>query len=97
MSFEIPVPEGHNAVVFVRRGAITVGEEQKPVEQQGVALMHRGGNALRLSAAEANTEILLLGGEPIDEPIAARGPFVMNTHEEIMQANHDFMNGKMGR
>ena len=59
--------------------------------------MHRGGNALRLSAAEANTEILLLGGEPIDEPIAARGPFVMNTHEEIMQANHDFMNGKMGR
>jgi redox-sensitive bicupin YhaK (pirin superfamily) len=97
VSFEIPVPEGHNAVVFVRRGAITVGEEQKPVEQQGVALMHRGGNALRLSAAEANTEILLLGGEAIDEPIAARGPFVMNTHEEIMQANKDFMNGKMGR
>ena len=37
------------------------------------------------------------GEEPIDEPIAARGPFVMNTHEEILQANKDFMNGKMGR
>ena len=39
---------------------------------------------------------MVLGGEPIDEPIAARGPFVMNTQEEIMQANMDFMSGKMG-
>jgi redox-sensitive bicupin YhaK (pirin superfamily) len=97
VSFDVPVPEGHNTIVFVRRGAITVGEEAKPVNPQGVALMHLGGDVLRLSATEANTEVLLLAGEPIDEPIAARGPFVMNTHEEIMQANKDFMNGLMGR
>ena len=97
VSFDVPVPEGHNTIVFVRRGAITVGEEAKPVNPQGVALMHLGGVVLRLSATEANTEVLLLAGEPIDEPIAARGPFVMNTHEEIMQANKDFMNGLMGR
>lgn len=97
VSFDVPVPEGHNTIVFVRRGAITVGEEAKPVNPQGVALMHLGGDVLRLSATEADTEVLLLAGEPIDEPIAARGPFVMNTHEEIMQANKDFMNGLMGR
>ena len=97
VSFDVPVPEGHNTIVFVRRGAITVGEEAKPVNPQGVALMHLGGDVLRLSATEADTEVLLLAGEPIDEPIAARGPFVMNTHEEIMQANKDFMNGRMGQ
>jgi len=74
-----------------------VGEAAQPVEQQGVALMHLGGNMLRLSATEADTEVLLLGGEPIDEPIAARGPFVMNTQQEIMQANKDFQNGKFGQ
>ncbi len=48
--FDIPIPEGHNTMVFVRRGGIKVGETQKQVEQQGVALMHIGGNVLRLSA-----------------------------------------------
>ena len=71
--------------------------EGKPVEQQGVALMHLGGDVLRLSATAPDTQVLLLAGEPIDEPIAARGPFVMNTAEEIYQANHDFMNGLMGQ
>jgi hypothetical protein len=84
-------------MVFVRRGGIKVGETQKQVEQQGVALMHIGGNVLRLSATEENTEVLVLAGEPIDEPIAARGPFVMNTQEEILKANKDFQNGLMGQ
>ena len=95
--FDVPIPEGHNTIVFVKKGEITVGEKDKKVEQQGVALMHLGGDTLRLTATQKNTEVLLLAGEPIDEPIAARGPFVMNTHEEIAQANKDFMNGKMGR
>jgi len=59
--------------------------------------MHRDGTTLRLSADEADTQLLLLGGEPIDEPIAAQGPFVMNTYDEIHQANVDFRSGKMGR
>ena len=45
----------------------------------------------------ALTHVLLPGGAPLGEPIAARGPFVMNTHEEIIQANRDFQSGKMGR
>lgn len=97
VNFDVPIPDGHQTIVFVRRGKITVGEKESPVEQQGVALMHLSGTTLRLAAAEDHTEVLLLGGEPIDEPIAARGPFVMNTHEEIIQANRDFMNGNMGQ
>lgn len=96
---ELEVPEGHNVVVFVRRGKVSVGSagHEQRVGPQGVALMHRDGTTLRLSADEADTQLLLLGGEPIDEPIAAQGPFVMNTYDEIHQANVDFRSGKMGR
>ncbi|GHP06164.1 hypothetical protein PPROV_000491100 [Pycnococcus provasolii] len=96
---EIEVPANHNTIVFVRRGKIAVGPSEKPheVESQGVALMHRDGDILRIDPKEKDTQVLLLGGEPIDEPIAAQGPFVMNTHDEIRQAHMDFMSGKLGR
>jgi len=97
-AYELPIPTGHNAVVFVRRGGALIGGEgkEKEIKAQGVALMQQEGSVLRLVPKEDNTKIMVLGGEPIDEPIAARGPFVMNTQEEIMQANMDFMSGKMG-
>jgi len=96
---ELPVPAGFNSVVFVRRGAVSVGEAgaEHRVGPQDVALLHLEGDAIRLRAEAADTQLLILGGEPIDEPIAAQGPFVMNTHEEIAQANRDFRSGKMGR
>ena len=96
---ELAVPEGYNALVFVRRGAVSVGAagREQRVGPQGVALLEREGAALRLRAEESDTQLLILGGEPIEEPIAARGPFVMNTDEEIMQANQDYRSGKMGR
>jgi len=67
------------------------------VGPQAVAVMQREGRTLRLAATEAGSQLLLLGGAPLDEPIAARGPFVMNTDAEIAQANADFRSGKMGR
>lgn len=49
-----------------------------------------------ISAKEEKSQILILAGDPIDEPIAARGPFVMNTFEEIREANMDFHSGNFG-
>jgi redox-sensitive bicupin YhaK (pirin superfamily) len=95
----LSLPEGHTAILFVRKGALSVGVEgnEQQIGPQAAALMDKDGRTMRIQAQEANTQVLLLGGAPIDEPIAARGPFVMNTHAELDQANRDYMAGKMGR
>jgi quercetin 2,3-dioxygenase len=62
---------------------------------QDVALMHYDGSStLRLKVKERNSSIMILGGEPLNEPIAAHGPFVMNTNDEINQAISDYRMGK---
>ncbi|SFF28769.1 pirin-like C-terminal cupin domain-containing protein, partial [Nitrosomonas sp. Nm166] len=61
-----------------------------------VGLFARSGDHIRIDSAK-NTTALLLCGEPIDEPIAGSGPFVMNTAEEISQAMADYQSGKMGK
>jgi len=96
---ELEVPSGHNCIVFVRSGELRVGVAGKEefVAPQGVALMDRAGTTLRLVAAQASTKVMILAGQPLDEPIANQGPFVMNTREEITQANRDFRSGLMGK
>lgn len=65
---------------------------------QDVALLRLdGSDMLRLRVVAPDSSVLILGGEPILEPIAAQGPFVMNTQDEIRQAIRDFSAGKMGR
>lgn len=100
-SFTINVPDGHNTIVFVRRGKVSLAGGDKGKDQvlgpQSVALLQEEGTLLRINTLEPECQLLLLSGETIDEPIAARGPFVMNTAQEIQQANSDFQSGKLGR
>ena len=102
----LELPDSHNVVVFVRRGEVLLGAEgeERVVKAQGVALMERGGaggegatSSVRLAANQRGTQVLLLAGEPLDEPIAAQGPFVMNTQKQLHQAMDDYYSGKMGR
>ncbi len=92
---EFDLPEGHTAGVFVLRGHVRVNGGA-PVTDAHIAVLERAGRRVVLEA-EQDTVLLVLGGEPIDEPIAGYGPFVMNTQQEIRQAISDYQSGKMGR
>ena len=88
------LPEGHTVILVVLKGGVRVDGEAMAGEAQFV-LLDRTGGGIRLEAPEGAT-VLLLGGEPIDEPVAMVGPFVMNTEAEIRQAIRDFQSGRFG-
>lgn len=90
----LPVPEHYTTLVVVLQGTVQVGDSE-PIGEAEVGLCDRAGTTLTLhSSPEA--KVLLLCGEPIDEPIVGHGPFVMNTAEEIYQAIADYQSGQMG-
>ena len=95
----LAVPDGHTAILFVRSGKLAVGPHghETTVGTHGVALLDRHGSKLRMAAQTPDASVLILGGEPLDEPIAAHGPFVMSTKDEIREAISDFNAGRMGR
>lgn len=87
-------PANHNTALLVIEGSIRVNEvEQVPTDH--FVLFENEGENFTIEALE-NTVVLILSGEPIHEPIAAQGPFVMNTKAEIIQAINDFNMGKFG-
>ncbi len=88
------VPDGHTAAVVVLHGTVEVNGEV--VREAQMALLERAGDTVQLHANHEAT-VLLLGGEPIDEPIEGHGPFVMNTRAEIATAITDFNAGRFGR
>lgn len=92
----LPVPAGHTTALFVLHGSLDVpaaGVDARRVGPGELAGFEREGDTLAFHVAEDAT-VLLLGGEPLNEPIAGHGPFVMNTHAEIVQAFEDFQNGR---
>lgn len=87
-------PAHYNTVLLVVEGNIVInGNEKIPTDH--LALMANDGEAFDIEATE-DAIVLVLSGEPIDEPIAAHGPFVMNTREELKEAFSDFNQGKFG-
>jgi redox-sensitive bicupin YhaK (pirin superfamily) len=89
----IPIPATHNTALLVINGSIEV--DGILAEEHSFILFKNEGEEISIRAAD-DSVILLLSGEPINEPIASYGPFVMNSQEEIQQAIHDFQSGKFG-
>ena len=89
------LPAHHNALVYPYRGALEVcgatGSQSVPQAHMGV--LRNEGDGLVLRAA-SGTRAIVIAGQPLKEPIAQYGPFVMNTREELMQAVDDFRAGK---
>jgi hypothetical protein len=93
--FELPLPEGHNAAVVLRKGDVLINGTDTLSGEALIAPLSEEGDAVTLEA-KADTQLLILSGEPIAEPVASYGPFVMNTHEELAQAVEDYRAGRMG-
>jgi len=87
----LALPTAHNAFLYVFSGEVALGDAV--VTAPAAALLSQG-NALQLNAA-SDTRLLLVAGKPIGEPIAQRGPFVMNTQDELYQAMKDYGNGTL--
>ncbi len=98
---ELPWQASYNALVYVMSGRGTVGLEGTPVRTGNLAVLG-AGDFITVAAdkqQESRTpalDVVILGGEPIREPIAWAGPFVMNTKQEVMTAYEDFQKGRLG-
>lgn len=98
-SLRIPVADGHTAAIYAFDGTGAVGEPGENLEAHHLAVFEPSGGDLVVSArgaAEPPLDAIVLTGEPIGEPIARYGPFVMNTAAEIDDAITDFNAGRMG-
>ena len=91
---ELNFPSNYNTLLLVIEGGIVINDTEN-VPTNNLALMANDGDTFNVKATE-NSLVLVLSGEPINEPIATHGPFVMNTQEEIAQAFVDFNQGKFG-
>jgi quercetin 2,3-dioxygenase len=92
---ELNLAAGHNAAIVLLKGNVVVNDSEQLRGEAKIALLSTEGDHITLEAKEDAT-LLILSGEPIREPVASYGPFVMNTREEIMQAVADYQAGKLG-
>lgn len=94
--FTQPVPRRQNAFAFLVEGAARIGEAEAASNQ--VVVLDRSADEIRLAnPGTVPLSVLLIAGQPIGEPVARRGPFVMNTRQELQEAVEDYLAGRMGK
>lgn len=93
-SADFTLPANYNTALLVVEGSITINGTEKAQGDQMALFANNGENFSVL--ADQDAIVLILSGEPLNEPIAAHGPFVMNTREELIAAFTDYNEGKFG-
>jgi quercetin 2,3-dioxygenase len=91
---QLSVPNGQNLAIFVLQGRVSANGSREAGEAELIVCTREGSQVT--VKAQADSRLLVMGGEPIEEPIARYGPFVMNTKAELVQAVQDYQAGKMG-
>jgi redox-sensitive bicupin YhaK (pirin superfamily) len=92
---ELNLPAGHQSGLVLLRGDLMVNSATAVSGEAKLVLLGRDGDSVSMEA-RADSVVLVLSGEPINEPVASRGPFVMNTESELRQAMEDYRAGRMG-
>ena len=88
----LPIEDGWNGFVYVYEGSI---DANISVPKGSLAVLNTN-NDFRCSSTKENTRFILVAGQPLNEPVARGGPFVMNTKGEILQAFEDYHSGRLG-
>jgi len=92
-STELPLPNGHTTTFLVLSGEVDV--DGKKAGEGDLAIFARNGDSITVKA-KTDAKVLVMDGEPIDEPVVGQGPFVMNSRAEIQQAFEDYQLGRKG-
>lgn len=94
-TFTQPLPAGHNAFVYVYRGALDIGGTAVPQQRMAILANRPAAEGVAFTAGDEGARAILVAGAPLNEPIVQYGPFVMNTKEQIFQAVEDFRRGAL--
>ena len=92
-SVTLPVPEGHNAMLYLYEGTASLAD--RALQRSAANILGDNGDRSALTAGESGARLLLIAGKPIGEPVVQYGPFVMNTREEIEQTLRDYRDGRL--
>lgn len=91
----LPLPEGHSAFAFVADGAVRIGPENREIRAGELAVLGSDSSDFVASCDAERGRVLVIAGRPIGEPVARRGPFVMNTEDELDRAFEEYRKGTL--